>query len=272
MSTKNLIYINIITILILCFNIFAENPENNKLSQNTSILTSEEVVSKAIEYLGIQKFKDFNIDKAITKTESIILHDSTTPFVGELMNGKPVWEVVFNVDFDFIDEKYLRGDDRFIKGNAYIKDIHIYLDKESGILLKINVIKSGVSENELPILPPQKVVEEKYSVAEQKYHDFPQKTEISFIEALIEAGHEVANMKDAIMITALYINYSNFKVKVKPVWDIHLYGIKHALGERRKNIVPEYQRNHLRIVIDAATGKLLFAVGSPHPLERILDK
>ncbi|MFZ5980202.1 MAG: hypothetical protein ACOYVF_06175 [Candidatus Zixiibacteriota bacterium] len=260
MSLKKILIVTVVTTLLLGINTPAQNKDNDDSVQTKSALTSEEAVAKAIDYLGIQNLKDFNIDKALTKSECVILHDSTTPFLSETINNDTVWEVVFDIDFGLIDEE-------LSKGMEYYKTVHTYLDKNKGTLIKIVAVEDGVSESALPILPPADIAENGIrAVGDGQYHGIPGDVpKTSFFEAMKEV---IVDYRDAVEITALYVLFSDVRVEEKPVWDIHIYGIEHPLGAGRKNI-PLNQRNHLRNVIDAITGKGIFATGPPHPLEKL---
>ena len=115
-------------------------------------------------------------------------------------------------------------------------------------------------------MPPASIAEkELYAVGDGKYNGFPDvMPKTSFFDALKEV---IVDYRNAVEITALYVNFSNFKIENKPIWDIHIYGFEPPLSAGGRE-VPLNQRNHLRHVIDDETGKCLFAVGSPHPLEK----
>ena len=103
------------------------------------------------------------------------------------------------------------------------------------------------------------------------YHGFPaEPPKISFLDALDAIGGHPLLAKE---IYALYVMESEMKSQPRPVWAITLRGIPplHFItvppGVSQDKLPPIWQRNHFRYVVNAVTGKVLFATNSPQPMD-----
>jgi hypothetical protein len=103
---------------------------------------------------------------------------------------------------------------------------------------------------------------------QEVYHAFPTNApNISFLNALDHVLRRgIGNPFDAQEVVGLYVMESRNGSDPLPVWAITLRGIPPRQPHGRDHgVVPEWQLNHIRDVIDANTGDILFATNVPQP-------
>jgi hypothetical protein len=119
-------------ILICLYLCFSAQTSADDLQDSISVLSKEEVLQLAKEYMGVQCLKDYD-DKNINEPVLVQVNkdDDQTPFFHSKITSEPVWQVLFKkVPIRY--QEIPAG-----KGSISVRDFCAYVDPESGALLKI---------------------------------------------------------------------------------------------------------------------------------------
>jgi hypothetical protein len=216
-------------------------------------------------YVG--KLTGFGTLEQITKAfRRVDVNDDNTPFLNRQINRKKnVWRIeIKNVRLK-LKSVWPRYKDK------YLRNFEVLVDPNTGHLLRIRSKFDGYDPNMLPE-PPAEVAEARIrGGGHEIYHGFPaEPPNISFLEALDAIGGHPLSAKE---IYALYVMESDMNSQPRPVWAITLRGIPplHTItvppGVSQDKLPPIWQRNHFRYVVNAVTGKVLFATTTPQPMD-----
>ena len=235
--------------------------------QSGKPLTSESDVGAYVDGLtGFSKLP------GITKSfEKVDVNDDNTPFLHKQINGrKGVWRVrIGNVRL-----KLRSGVPGF--KDRYVRNFELLIDPNTGDLLRITSRFDGNDPNMLPE-PPAAYAEKQFLSGEEVYHGFPaQAPKINFLEALNSVGSNgIGSPFLAKEIYAVYVMHSEKGRPHRAVWAITLRGIPYRpltgkplslIDVPDEQVVPVWKRNKMRNIVDATTGKVLFATSSPSPM------
>jgi hypothetical protein len=199
------------------------------------------------------------------------VNDDNTPFLHAQINGK---KNVWRVEFQNVRLKLKSAVPGF--KDRYVRTFEVLIDPNSGHLLRIRSTFDGNDPNMRPE-PPAVVAERHLSKAKELYHGFPSEpAKMSLIDALdaIGAGG-IGSPFLAKEIYAVYVLHSRRGAKIQPVWAVTLRGLPPRplkgkplplIDTPDEELSPVWQRNHIRNVVDANTGKVMFATSRPHPL------
>jgi hypothetical protein len=215
----------------------------------------------------VDKLTGFETLEEIRKSFGRVdVNDDNTPFLHRQINGKKnVWRVEiknFRLKLKSVWPRYK---------DKYLRNFEVLVDPNTGHLLRIRSKFDGYDPNMLPE-PPAEVAEARIRGGGYEiYHGFPaEPPKISFLEALDAIGVHPLSAKE---IYALYVMESKMKSQPRPVWAITLRGIPPLRmvsvppGVSQDKLPPIWQRNHFRYVVNAVTGKVLFASTSPQPMD-----
>lgn len=235
-----IIKVRLIFIGILCsFSlIMAQNRGNNS------------PIYLAGQYLGRQLVMDTQLVNTVyLKTDSIQSVSSLIPF--------PI-DSVKNIIIVTIDSGVIKEiTDRLGVTKTYTRPFSVYLDKESGKLLKI---ESNISSGTGDVKPDSALtnLEKRLLSKNINFIGLPDSILTSFID-IIENCPFSPHLADK--ISAIYILDSAITEKrIRHVWVISLIGIPPLkLSGEFAYRVPEQMRNFIRIVLDGVTGKVLTA-------------
>lgn len=226
----------------------------------------------------VDELTGFGELESISKSfERVDINDDNTPFLHAQINGKKgVWRVeIKNVRLK-LESAVSEFKDR------YVRSFDVLIDPNTGHLLKITSAFDGNDPNMLPE-PPAIVAEAQIkNHGNEIYHGFPlEPPKISLLQALDAILREgVGSPFLAKEIYAVYVMESRMRGyksgwEPRPVWAITLRGIPRRPLKGKppslhdtpdEELVPAWQRNHMRNVVDARTGKVLFATSCPQPL------
>lgn len=215
----------------------------------------------------VDKLTGFGTLEQITKSfRRVDVNDDNTPFLHRQINGKKnVWRIeIKNVRLK-LKSVWPRYKDK------YLRNFEVLVDHNTGHLLRIRSKFDGYDPNMLPEPPAEWAEARLRGTGYEIYHGFPaEPPKISFLEALNSIGGHPLSAKE---IYALYVMESKMKSQPRPVWAITLRGIPplHFItvppGVSKDKLPPIWQRNHFRYVVNAVTGKVLFATNSPQPMD-----
>jgi hypothetical protein len=249
------ILMGIVAAILMFQNGFAEDLQANASDEKFSIATAEEAIRKAIEYTGFPCMKGFIITDMVSGLANpALITDTSTPFIADQIDGRPVWVVKFkNVILS------LENVPAEIEAD-YPKDFDIFLDSVTGLPLKVI---SG-SKEEIYRLPTRQEAEQLLSSTGERYSGIPANPpRISFHEALNRCEKYPVFAKEIIVNYVLYsqVHYT----ELRPAWVIYLRGLP-PLTDR--NEIPLQYRTNMRFVIDAETGHGLWRNNLPYPLPK----
>jgi hypothetical protein len=195
----------------------------------------------------------------------VIPSTDITPFLSNIINGKPVWKL--NLE----GAKLLIGTDQGEVVMLKSCSLQVLLDPETGKLLSITS-DSGISVPGLRPRPSAAWAEAQLLASNgERYIEFPgEPPNLTFVDALTIAWHEGwGNPFEAKEVEGIYVTRSIGNDEPKPVWIITLRGVQPMIAHTPPGgeDPPLWQRNCSRNVIDAKTGKVLLYTNYPTPDE-----
>lgn len=187
--------------------------------------------------------------------------DDNTPFLSKELIGRKVWRV----EVDNVSLKLRSAVPGF--KDHYLRKFVVILDAATGEVRKV-VSKFHGNAPEMRPEPAPARAESQLRASQEIYHGWPEEPpQISFLEALdavLSGG--IGSPFEAKEIIGVYVLESKMGSEPRPVWAITLRGIPPLQGHGPgADTVPVWQRNHIRNVVDARTGKCLFATNVPQP-------
>jgi hypothetical protein len=218
----------------------------------------------------MDELSGFGKTKGVTKSLlRVDVNDDKTPFLHGKINGK---KQIWRVEINNVRLKLKSAVPGF--KDKYVRCFEALIDPNTGHLLRIRSIFDGNDPNMLPEPPADIAEKEMRGNWSECYHGFPkQKPSINLETALDNVLAEgIGNPLEAKEIHAAYVLYSRMGSEQRAVWSITLRGIPpRPVFGGPPNIpddekVPVWQRNHIRNIVDATTGKVLFSTTSPQPL------
>jgi hypothetical protein len=217
--------------------------------------TPEDAVAMAIKYTGLGNIKRFSSITASEICRKTTVTDDVTPFLSEQINGRQVWEVTFDsVRFE------LPGWDADVVGNQTPKSIKVLIDPADGRLLRITAREPGFRDT-LPAEPPAESAEK--SLSGEIYHDFvSDEIPVDFMQACAAAVPSSPIMSKVLI--AVCVNHSRSGEEPRPVWCIigrGAPGVDSFFGPEGRG---RSANDHVRSVVDAVSGELLYADNRPH--------
>ena len=189
--------------------------------------------------------------------------EDVTPFLGERNVGKPAWRVLYPNSY----LKFATAKPGFVDG--YRRVFTVVLEAASARLFFVSSTYEGKPDPDMRPMPNCGVATEQLSHEEEVYDGYPSlPPRITFLSALESIMHGgIGSPFDAKEIHGAYVLHSRMASKPRPAWAITLRGLPPAPAKGRFGAsVPAWQRNHMRNVVDAVSGQVLFATNSPQPL------
>lgn len=209
---------------------------------------SAEATAAAMKYVWSGKPTVIPGLAASTDVRLEVARDSTTPFLADSIDGRVAWRVKFPSVILDLDSCSIA------LRNRYPRDIEVWIDSISGTLLRIRSWPAGAPQK-VPAQPGTKDAEEQ--IGSEVYLSIPaEPPPTTFMKALSEA---LGGKLQADYIEAIYVIYtSSMYPKPFPAWVVFSHDF------------PPYFRGvtSLRSVIDARTGKGLFASTDPRLVPR----
>lgn len=231
------------------------------MNENSKIESQAEAITRAISLTGLD-----SVSKKATPERTTVAEDRT-PFLSQQFNGKSVWRVRFGPG----SLKLKSAEPGFV--DKYERIFDVLLDERTGQLIGLSSHFSGAARDMRPE-PSAASAEKQLRATSEVYLGLPtvdpKVTFLSALDAVLTNG--VGSPFLAKEIDGLYILDTSSGSAPRPVWVITLRGLLPipALGPVNPAHVPEetapiWQRNHMRNVVDATTGKFLFATNYPNP-------
>lgn len=186
--------------------------------------------------------------------------DDVTPFLGERNIGKDAWRVEYrNSSLKFATALVDFTD-------PYRRTFTVLLKPDNGRLLFVASTYEGPRDPDMRAMPNCGVATEQLSNEEEVYDGYPDEYPtidfLAALESILNGGS--GSPFQAKEIHGAYVMHSRMGSLPRPAWAVTLRGLPPR--PVRSPSVPAWQRNHMRNVIDATTGKVLFATNSPQPV------
>lgn len=217
----------------------------------------------------VHELTGFGVLEGISKSfERVDINDDNTPFLHTEINGK---KDVWLVEISNVRLKLKSAPPGF--EDKYVRKFQVFVDPNTGYLLKITSKFDGNDPNMLPE-PPAAVAEREMRGTNEIYYCFPtEPPKISLLDALDVVPMSPLTAKE---IYAVYVMQSHrmgrkFGWGPRPMWAITLRGIPPVPvtgvpGLAKEDLAPVWQSNHARVIVDARTGRPLFFTNIPQPL------
>jgi hypothetical protein len=227
-----------------------------QVTMPSPLFSEAEAIERALAFTRFDQ-----LDAITTSAEQITGAENPVPFVGRALVGQDAWRVtVGNVQLKLPSA---------VPGykDRYVRTFSILLSAPTGQLV---AIRSRPVGNALPLRPEPSAesAESQLQAEEETYQALPERLPtVRLLDALDRVlADGIGSPLVAQEINAVYVIHSRLGTPPLAVWAITLRGIPPlpARGPGAES-VPVWQRNHIRNVVDAETGKVLFAKNSPQP-------
>jgi hypothetical protein len=225
-----------------------------------AINSEAEARARVAEYVGDLKTGEI-ISQANKDDRVISITGDETPFLRNRINNSKARHLILrDVSLSRVPEK--------VADKSTWRTFEVFIDSTTGTLLKIVCDYQPLGEHEVGEMTPEYAEQQLRGSGE--YLGFPDEPPpVTFIEALRACPHDALLAKQ---IEALYVIYQRGNLKPRAVWVIALQGIPPVpvRGPRGFNpdLVPLYQRNHVRQYVNAHTGAIMYTSSAPqYPLK-----
>jgi hypothetical protein len=222
---------------------------------------ADQAFALALKYTGFSSQCDFDAQNP-PEPEIILLLNDQTPFVHDNINGHHIWSVLFNN----IDLRKIAADTS--PKTSIVHNFQVLLDSADGCLLRISTIAQRIDSNIAPVKSAVDAEAQMLSSGDVfQVYDGPA-PKISFLQALDACRHSPRSAKqiDAVLLMYSRPGYARYQTP-RLVWFITLRGIPpiYFHPPRGTPQPPISARNFIHEIIDATTGRGLFATTVPTP-------
>jgi hypothetical protein len=221
-----------------------------------AITSSEQAILRACALTGLQMIAD------VPFAELTEVREDVTPYFGEGNTGRPAWRVEFpKAALKFLTLPDLR--------DTYQRSFTVMLNSADGRLFYITSRYVGLPDPDMRPMPSCGSATEQLSDEEEVYSGYPAEDPKFFflraLESIAKGGF--GSPVQAKEMHAAYILHSSMGSDPKPAWAITLRGLPpFSARGREAESIPAWQRNHMRNIVDAMTGKVLSASNTPQPI------
>lgn len=200
---------------------------------------SERAVEKARSLLGLAA-----ASAAISITDSTLVSEvALSDSVVRVWTGVDTTLRVFKI---VLRDVRLTGSRYHPEGQKELsRDFEVYVDSANDVVYRI--VSRSVFYDSAVIRKPSPFTVQSRVIFQSQLPAVP------LLSALDRAA---SNPFEAMEIDAALVMGRYGSDSLKPVWEIHMYGVEHP-GSRRGKDRPIYQRNHCMSVIDAVSGEFL---------------
>ena len=203
--------------------------------------TSSQAIARANALTRLQTVSR-GIDAVLVKVK-----EDVTPFLGEGNEGKPAWRVTYS--------------NASLPADTFRRTFQVMLDAAGGRLLFITSTSEGRPAANMRPMASYRVATKELREDGELYAGYPDADpKVDFLAAL----QDILQVGKSREMHAAYVMQRRLESKARPVWAITLRGLPPfaAHGPNPKGVAAE-QRTSMRNVVDAATGKVLFATNVP---------
>ena len=231
----------LITLLLIFAYANIYSADNSIIKKEESITTIEKALGKANEYLGINALLDSSI-KSNTKTQLFTLKEDKTPFLGNSLEGKRVWHIIYpSVSL------YQAKSDEWANCK---REIHVYIDSLTGILIKVFSPYKGNDEMKIPNKELDISIEG--MTLNEEYTGYVEGEPFMQLYCLFE-GRDPIDI-ECNEFSAILVNYRRGNNPVQPVWIISSWGREYIeIPDTSTNIDLQTRSYYLRRICLAET-------------------
>lgn len=226
------------------------------MTKQRSLTDKSAAIDRAIQITGFHQLAEMT-----SSAQQTVITRDETPFLRKQVIGRRTWQIEFNK----VSLRLKSASSGF--QDTYRRRFFVLLDENTGQLLSIQ----SRFEGEAPDMHPEPagaLAEAQLTAESETYLGLPtEDPKIDFLTALDAVlSKGIGSPFLAKEIQALYITETRLGGIPRAVWVVTLRGLPPipAHGPYGDQI-PIWQRNHMRNVVDAATGDVLFATNSPQP-------
>ncbi len=256
----------LIMLMFLTVSIISAAEEADRITEATAIANASMV-------LGLDGLEGWQPTAANQSVSLVTLVDTVTPFAREALNNREVYKVHFeSVPLDF---RRVWGD-RII-GALVERDFDVTVDAKTGVVLVIELetdsLEAKLASGEIRI-PSAEVAERQLGGG--MFYGFPSENPpVSFIEIM----HKLNSPLKAEKIKAVYADTSpihdkyvekygnhNSRTTCQNAWLVDMWGGAGLPHSGSFPTLKPYQKNHIRTLLDADTGRLLWETDVPYAL------
>lgn len=227
------------------------------MTNQQRIGSEAEAIQRAMELTRLDALR--GVTASATR---VTVTDDSTPFLAKQIIGRVAWRVELSkVSLELASA--LQG-----FHDPYRRKFFVLLDEETSKLLGIASKFDGMDPDMRPLASAasaeQQLTAEKEIYISLPVHDPPVRF-LDALDAILSGG--IGSPFLAKEIDASYVSHARMGAAPRDAWVITLRGLP-PLPARGPggDQVPVWQRNHMRNVVDATTGKVLFATNSPQPI------
>ncbi len=227
--------------------------------------SAAEVKAAAVRFLGYSARDDL----ALTATLEHGGDGANVPFLDAALRDQDIWHVV-------VAGAPLRLASNTPGFPAREVTLDVYMEAKSGRATAVVSRWPADRPEGLPVSTAPSQAERTRRGDDETWVSLgPADPKLTFMQALDEVQQQGGEIREAGRIVAYFIEMTRLQhPEPLPVWSIHLYGIPPAAYSIPASLgpvppdydpVPEHARDHMRYVVDDATGKCLFLTTTPQP-------
>jgi hypothetical protein len=240
---------------------FAECQTNLDNNMNNQFMVQNQ--SGAID-LSSRLTRLNEISTSSSATNMTVAGDNT-PFLARDFENRSVW----SVEYSGVSLKLKLANPKYVDKYRQKRTFTVWLDAKTGQLLKIRSKFQGEA-GEMRQEPSADSAESQLRAAGEFYSGLPNvsvQPRITFLDAVDAVlSQGIGSPLAAKEIDGLCVMHSKMGSTPRLVWVVTLRGLPPIPAKGPQgDLVPAWQRNHIRNVVDAVTGKCLFATNVPQP-------
>jgi hypothetical protein len=247
--------LQVLTVALLLTPIIHAGEDSTDTKESVTIdpLTAAQAVERAILYTGFDSLRQLDRAALESNAQHALVTDTTIPYLQEYFDARPAWVV----EFQDITVHLFHS-----REGAPARDYQVYIDEETGVLLKV-VSRAPWYDPSVIRKPNAEAAAEDLG---EVYKGFPPSPPPVGFALALDTASRMGIVREAMEIVGLYISYKDDLHYVGPAWDIHFYGLT-VVGFRPDLRRPIWMRNHIRVVVNAETGKPILADNLPYAPE-----
>jgi len=214
-------------------------------------VSNQQIVNKVNKLLGFDEIEYYKATEELISVEKCIGVDTTTPFIGPLLNKKEIWKLKYGKLPYFYKVK---------RENFKEKNLDVYVDT-NGNILKIHAYIDNFDEAKWR-KPSTEEAEQQHARYEKFYGFVPvDSVKVTFYDLLYKQNCDYGSAEEIIAFCGEMTTFQHDEPQ--PMWYINAYGLPQML--HTSDPVPFYQKDHIWKMIDAITGEFLIGGSTPQP-------
>jgi hypothetical protein len=230
--------------------------ENRMAADRKNITTDSEAIQSANRLTGLNQ-----LTQSAT-AQRIVISSSNLPFLSKEVIGRPAWQVAYGKTSLKLKSAVPGFQDQ------YVREFSVVLLERGGQLVSVSSRYEGEDPNmrePASAESAQRQMQDESEVYTGLPADDPRINFLDALDVVLTKGSGSPFLAKA--IEAVYVMDSISGSPSQPVWALTLRGLPPLTAHGPAgDSVPVWQRNHMRNVLDAMTGKMLFSTNTPQPI------